>query len=117
GSDNTVIGSDGARYMESGNRNTLIGKEVARTLINGNDNILIGNRVDVPNADTNNHLNIGNLIYGDLSNKRIGIGIQDPLARLHIGAGTTTVPPMRINSGTLLTSPMNGAIEFDGSYL
>ena len=117
GSSNTVIGSSGARYMTEGNRNTLIGNEVGRTLTSGNDNILIGNRVTTPTAETNNHLNIGNLIYGDLTTKKIGIGLDNPLARLHLGAGTTSVPPIKINGGVLLSTPMNGAIESDGSYL
>ncbi|MDT2674286.1 BppU family phage baseplate upper protein [Enterococcus dongliensis] len=117
GSSNTVIGSNGARYMTEGNRNTLIGNEVGHTLTSGDDNILIGNRVTTPTAETNNYLNIGNLIYGDLATNKIGIGLDNPLARLHLGAGTTSVPPIRINGGVLLSTPMNGAIESDGSYL
>jgi hypothetical protein len=50
---------------------------------------------------------------------RVGIGgttggITGPTANLHLGAGTATAntAPLKINSGTLLTSPEAGAIEF-----
>ena len=50
---------------------------------------------------------------------RIGIGgttagLTGPTANLHLGAGTATAntAPLKINSGTLLTSPEAGAIEF-----
>jgi len=117
GSGNTVIGSSGIRYLTEGSRNTIIGNSTGATLTSGDDNILIGNGIDVPNAITSNHLNIGNLIYGDLSGRKVGVGVSDPLAHLHLGAGTTTVPIMRLNSGVLLTTPMNGAIEFVGDNL
>jgi len=42
-----------------------------------------------------------------------------PTARLHIAAGSATAgtAPLKFTSGTLLTTPENGAIEFDGSEL
>jgi hypothetical protein len=36
---------------------------------------------------------------------------------LTLGAGTTTVPPLRLTSGTSMTSPTAGAVEFDGSNI
>lgn len=50
------------------------------------------------------------------------IGIQkisSPTAWLHIGAGTATAgtAPLKINSGTNLTSPEDGAFEYDGTHL
>ena len=46
-------------------------------------------------------------------------GILTPTAYLHIGAGTAAAgsAPMKINAGVLLTTPENGAIEYDGTDL
>ncbi|GEM_PF-3269190 len=43
----------------------------------------------------------------------VGINNANPTsAWLHIGAGTTTLAPLRFTSGTLLTTPVAGTIEF-----
>ncbi|MCK5583498.1 MAG: hypothetical protein KAI33_06895, partial [Elusimicrobiales bacterium] len=49
-------------------------------------NIIIGYNEDAPTATTSNHLNIGGVIYGDLSNDRVGIGLAAPDAKLHVQA-------------------------------
>ncbi len=46
-----------------------------------------------------------------------GIGTTSPTAALHIKAGTASLAPMKFSSGTLLTSPQSGTIEYDGSAL
>jgi hypothetical protein len=47
----------------------------------------------------------------------IGVGVTAPTSRLHLGAGSTTVPPLKINKGSLvatITGGVNdGAIEYD----
>ncbi|AZZ36448.1 hypothetical protein CIK05_06485 [Bdellovibrio sp. qaytius] len=48
------------------------------------------------------------------SGGQVGVGVSAPTARLHIGSGSTTVAAMKILSGTLLTSPQSGSIEYDG---
>lgn len=53
-----------------------------------------------------------------ISNTGVGVsGIQAPTAKLHIAAGTTAASsaPIKIASGTLMTTPEAGAIEFTGS--
>ena len=45
---------------------------------------------------------------------KIGIGITSPSALLHLAAGTTTVAPVKFTSGTNLTTPQAGTIEYDG---
>ena len=40
-----------------------------------------------------------------------------PTAMLHLGAGTTTLAPLKLTSGTNLTTPQAGAIEWDGTSL
>ena len=53
------------------------------------------------------------------STGNIGIGITSPSAVLHIKAGTATAgtAPIKLTSGTNLTTPENGALEFDGTNL
>ncbi|MCM2354361.1 MAG: tail fiber domain-containing protein [Pseudobdellovibrio sp.] len=42
-------------------------------------------------------------------------GTTAPTARLHITAGTSSVAPVKLTTGTLLTTPQAGAIEYDGT--
>lgn len=52
------------------------------------------------------------------SSDQLGLGIT-PTATLHLKAGTTAAntAPIKIATGSLLTSPESGAIEWDGSAL
>ncbi|MCM2354759.1 MAG: tail fiber domain-containing protein, partial [Pseudobdellovibrio sp.] len=47
----------------------------------------------------------------------VGIGTTNPVAKLHLASGTASVAPLKLTSGTLLSSPASGTIEFDGSQL
>lgn len=49
----------------------------------------------------------------------VGIQVNTPTAYLHIKAGTATAntAPLKLTSGTNLTTPENGAFEFDGTNL
>ena len=49
----------------------------------------------------------------------IGIGNSSPSAFLHLPAGTATAEtaPLKLTSGTNLTTPEDGAFEFDGTNL
>lgn len=44
----------------------------------------------------------------------IGAGAAAATAKLHIEAGTTTLAPFKLTSGSVLTTPAAGAFEFDG---
>ena len=50
---------------------------------------------------------------------KVGIGNSSPSAFLHLPAGTATAntAPLKLTSGTNLTTPENGAMEFDGTNL
>ena len=49
---------------------------------------------------------------------RVGVGgVYYPSAKLHLGAGTNSEAPFKLTSGTLLTSPTSGALEYDGFNL
>ena len=49
----------------------------------------------------------------------VGIGTMTPAARLHLAAGVATASgaPFKLTSGVNLTSPEDGALEYDGSHL
>lgn len=53
------------------------------------------------------------------STGNIGFSVDDPTATLHLRAGTASSgsAPIKLSSGTNLTTPEAGAIEFDGSNL
>ncbi|MFA5366450.1 MAG: hypothetical protein WC333_00805 [Dehalococcoidia bacterium] len=43
-----------------------------------------------------------------------GFGVSTPTALVHLKSGTTTNAPLKFTSGTLLTTPQAGAVEFQG---
>ena len=47
-----------------------------------------------------------------LANGNVGIGTTSPTALLHLKAGTTTIAPLKLTEGTLLTTPEKGTVEF-----
>jgi hypothetical protein len=51
-------------------------------------------------------------------NGKVGLGITSPTARLNIAAGTATAntAPLKLTSGTNLTTPEDGAVEYDGTH-
>lgn len=46
----------------------------------------------------------------------IGAGVANPDAFLELRAGQTNKAPLQFNSGTVRTTPQNGAVEFDGTH-
>ena len=61
----------------------------------------------------------GNDSLNILSGGNVGIGQSSPTAVLHLKAGTATAntAPLKFTSGTNLTTPENGALEYDGTNL
>ncbi len=49
----------------------------------------------------------------------VGIGTVNPTAKLQIAAGTASAgtAPIKLTAGTNLTTPENGALEYDGTNL
>lgn len=65
--------------------------------------------------------NYGVYINGTQSNYfggKVGIGQTSPTALLHLKAGTATAgtSPIKLTSGTLLTTPETGSIEYNGTH-
>ena len=60
---------------------------------------------------------------GDFSTEKVritnsgttGFGVQVPIARIHIQSGSTSIAPLKFISGNLLSTPQEGAVEFNGS--
>jgi trimeric autotransporter adhesin len=64
----------------------------------------------------NTNLELGTFNF-NLNNGKVGIGVAAPLSLLHIKAGTATVAPLIFTTGINLTTPIAGAIEYDGTNL
>jgi len=45
----------------------------------------------------------------------VGIDTTNPSAKLHLPAGTSSIAALKFTSGTLLTSPQSGTMEYDGT--
>jgi hypothetical protein len=116
GTQNIAIGQNALFVNTTGSNNTAIGFQAGNTLTTGNFNIIIGSGATPPISTTaSNQLSIGNWIYGD--NGKIGIGVTTPTAKLTLAAGTATAntAPLKLTSGTNLTTPENGVVEYDGT--
>lgn len=77
-----------------------------------------GVRIDVANSDPSYYaLNVKNnlnSIFMVQNDGNIGVGTMTPTARMHFAAGTSSQAPLRFTSGTLLTTPSAGTMEYDG---
>lgn len=93
GAYNTAIGAYAYKNHNIGNYNTIIGSQAGENNINGSRNVFIGYTAGY-NETGSNKLYISNdftkppLIYGDFATGNVGIGNNNPSARLHIGNGT-----------------------------
>jgi hypothetical protein len=73
---------------------------------------------DLPDTAQVNPLNLlgdGNAVF----NGKIGIQQTTPTAYMHIaaGSGSAGTAPLKLTAGTVLSTPEDGAIEFDGTDL
>lgn len=114
----------------TGSYNLGIGVGSLLSNTTGSNNIALGAYINNVSATLNGQLNIGNVLYGTnlyqgTSNSStptttgsIGIGVTTLTARLHLPAGTATAntAPLKINSGTNLTTPEDGAVEYNGTH-
>ncbi len=136
GSDNVGIGAGSANVITTGNANIGIGNSSLKTLTTGSGNIGIGNSTADGITTGGNNVIIGGSVTGlaaglantviladGAGNQRIhidstgdtGIGVTVPTAVLHLKAGTATAStaPLKLNTGTVLTAPELGAIEYN----
>lgn len=115
-----------AGYTATGTSNIFFGYLAGDNQTSGDNNLILGSNIDSPDATGSNLLNIKNIIFGTGTTGtgttiagNIGIGLASPTARLHLPAGTATASsaPLKLTTGTALTTPEDGAMEYHGSHL
>ncbi len=96
GNNNTSVGYGSLFTNTTGNNNTAIGWNAGNLNETGSGNVFLGYQAGL-NETGSNKLYIANnstnppLIYGDFATGNIGLGNNNPSARLHIGSGTRVV--------------------------
>ena len=99
-------------------QNMCIGYNAGSELTTGVGNLLIGRRVQASAATASNEMNIGNLLFGNMNTGKVGINKKTDLkGRLNVGAGNETTPQMVLYEGALSTTPVAGAVEYNGDGL
>ncbi len=98
---NTAFGAAAGLLLTSGSNNILLGYKAGKNLTNGSNNIILGYDADAPLPDGNNQLVIGasDLLYGDLANKRIGIGTTTPTFRFEVSGSDALLNGVRVGRG------------------
>jgi hypothetical protein len=83
---NTLVGYKAGNDLFNGDNNILIGYQAADNLTTGNNNIIIGYDINTTTTSKSNEMILGHqdMLYGDITNKRIGIGTTYPESQLHI---------------------------------
>ena len=115
GKRNIGIGLNSGKNITSGESNICIGANSGTSITTGSNQIIIGNNLNGSNTD--DLIQIGTCIAGVGSKIGLGGTWNGTNCAVNFPAGTNSVAPLRLNSGTLLSTPGNGCIEFDGSHL
>lgn len=119
GFNNAFFGAEAGLSMSSGSNNILLGYKAGKNLTTGSNNIILGYDIDAPLPAGSNQMVIGaaDLLYGDLANKRIGIGTSapDPSSVLDITSTTRgiLVPRMTTAQRQAIAAPVKGLLIFD----
>ena len=115
-----IIGHGGARYIADGTtRNTscdngiFIGAKTKPLADGGTNEMVFG--YDVTGLGSNTIVLGNDSITTTALKGNVGIGVTTPTALLHLAAGTATNPAMKFETGTLLTTPETGSLEFNGN--
>jgi len=69
----------------------------------------VGLYVDGPTGATNNYSAI-------FMGGNVGIGTTAPTGNLHLSAGSTTIPPLKLTAGAVNTSASAGSYEYNGAH-
>ena len=73
---------------------------------------IIVNSIGLSSTNSANRLDSIGLRLGTLADIHI-----DNTSRFEVTAGSATIPFIKLNSGTILTTPINGILEYDGTDL
>lgn len=119
------VAPDATIISEGANSITLFGAGHAyfqgRDVTNGVEYIMgtstVGNEVFAGSmSDHNFSLRTGNSKRIMMTaSGAVGVGVNSPTAKLHIAAGTVSMPALKLNSSTLVSAPQSGSIEYDGT--
>jgi len=135
GDNNTVIGANS--NVITGSNNILLGsassmQNVTNTTIIGQgiSNCMLSNLVVLGRADQNTLIGATNTFTDNgarlqvngsqTTSANLGVGgITTMTAKVHVAAsdGSAGTAPIKLTAGTVMTTPENGAIEFDGTDL
>lgn len=88
---------------------------LVRSALNSTDSVFLFSNFN-QSSNYQDVFSLGNSSSYLLSKLFVG-GTSSPSSNLQIAAGTTSIAPLIINSGTNLTSAVSGAIENDGTNL
>jgi hypothetical protein len=121
GANNTAIGINSGQSITTGTNNSFLGYLAgnnASQKVDATNSTAIGNGSYTTKS---NQVVVGNTsITETLLNGNVGFGMTiSPTARVHLPAGTATAgtAPLKLTSGTNMTTPEAGAFEFDGTNL
>lgn len=107
--------------LNSITNSAIFGRNISTELTDLKNILAFGNNIKITQA--NDFMYLGGIITANLSNlyslPRVGIGVDNPTARLHLRAGSNLQQsaPIKIDAGTKMTTPEDGAIEYDGTNL
>lgn len=107
--------------LNSITNSAIFGRNINTELPDLRNILAFGNNIKITQA--NDFMYLGGIITANLSNlyslPRVGIGIDNPTARLHLRAGSNLQQsaPIKIDAGSKMTTPEDGAIEYDGTNL
>lgn len=101
-------GYDGANFLDMASITMGVEGTVASTRIA--TNIRFSTATDVAPSVLTEAMRIDSL-------QRVGIGQTSPTAYLHLHAGTSTIAPIKLATGTALGTPADGALEYHTSHL
>lgn len=99
---NVFLGALSGSSFASGDGNTFVGYKAASDYTGGHGNIAIGNKAQLPNTTGHSQMSIGNTIYGDLYNKKVGIGETHPEANLHVAGSSKLEGDVEVVGATTL---------------
>jgi hypothetical protein len=97
-SNNSIFGYRAGHLLKSGSGNILIGYQAGNNITTGSNNIVIGYDIGGVTATASGKMVIGasDLLFGDISNRKIGIGTTNPGQKLTVGDGNFALS----NTGT-----------------
>lgn len=119
-----LVGCGNTVNLAELNHSILVGNNItgSSTHKNFSDVVIINSGNETVNCINDHRTIISKSIFIDTSSsslKKVGIQIESPSARLHLGQSTSDAgsAPLKFTAGSLMTTPENGAFEYDGTHL